>query len=51
MKTVWFLCLALLVSGCATLPPTPRQTYTAVSAAETSSSTMVDDSCLVEGGE
>ena len=51
MKTVWFLCLALLVTGCATLPPTPRPTYTAVSAAETSPSTMVDDSCLVDGGE
>jgi starvation-inducible outer membrane lipoprotein len=51
MKTVWFLCLALLVTGCATLPPTSRQTYTAVSAAETPSSAMVDDSCLVEGGD
>ena len=36
MKTVWFLCLALLVTGCATLPPIPRPTYMAVSAAETS---------------
>jgi starvation-inducible outer membrane lipoprotein len=51
MKTVWFLCLALLVTSCTTLPPTSRQTYTAVSAAEMSSSTMVDDSCLVEGGD
>jgi hypothetical protein len=51
MKTVWFLCLALLITGCATLSPTARQTYTAVGAGETSSLTMVDDSCLVNGEE
>jgi len=51
MKTIWCLCLTLLATGCITLPPTPRPTYTAVRAVETFPSTMVDDSCLVDSGE
>ena len=43
MKTSWFLCLVLFVTGCVTLPPAPRQTYHPLSVYETPSSTMTDD--------
>ena len=51
MKAMLLILVLCLSTGCVTLPPMPRQSYNALNAYETSSSTMIDDSCLVEGGE
>jgi hypothetical protein len=51
MKTM-LLILALCVStGCTARSPMPMQTFNPLSPYETSSSTIIDDSCLVEGGD
>jgi hypothetical protein len=51
MKAMLLILALYLSTSCATLSPMPVQTYNALSPYETSSSTIMDDSCLVEGGD
>jgi hypothetical protein len=51
MKAMLLILVLCLSTGCVTLPPMPAQTYNALSPYETSSSTMIDDSCFVEEGD
>jgi starvation-inducible outer membrane lipoprotein len=51
MKAMLLILALCLSTGCVTLPPMPMQTSNAPSTYATSSAIVMDDSCLVEGGE
>jgi hypothetical protein len=51
MKAMLLILALCLSTGCVTQPSMPRQSYNPLNAYETSSSTMLDESCLVEGGD
>ena len=51
MKAMLLILALCLGTGCATVPSMPIQTYNALSPYAASSSIMIDDACLVEGGD